>query len=265
MSRLLEIARAKQAQRRVYRNLDTLFLISHMRGFTSLLSHLLGSHPEISGYFETHASYRDVNDLLKLRTTLDSTDGLSGNESWIFDKLLDLGLEISDAVLAREDVSLLFMLREPRATLKSLIATRERYGWRLDRNEAETYYFTRLQQIGALAHRAAGGYYLDAEAIVDDSERTLAQLRRALQLSTPLQADFKIQSMTARFGLGCSSDYLKQGRIVRERERYDSIDIDSRLLARAQRAYRECRETLLERCQALVLNDSDKGPGVDPE
>jgi hypothetical protein len=259
MSRLLDIARAKQADGRVYRDLDTLFLVSHMRGFTSLLSHLLGSHPEVSGYFESHASYHEVTDLLKLRATLDATDGLSGNEKWIVDKLLNIELEISDAILAREDVSLLFMLREPRATLKSLIATRERYGWRLDRNEAETYYFTRLQQIAALARRAAGGYYLDAEAIVDDTGHALAQLSRALRLSTPLQPNFETRSMTAKLGLGCPSDYIKQGRIVREREHYDEIDIDAGLLARAQRAYRECRDILLEHSYPLALIDPEKG------
>ena len=257
MSRLLDIARAKQADGRVYRDVDTLFLVSHMRGFTSLLSHLLGSHPEVSGYFETHSSYHEVKDLLKLRATLDAADGLDGSEKWIVDKLLNGDLEISDTVLAREDVSLLFMLREPRATLKSLIATRERYGWRLDRNEAENYYFTRLQQIAALARRATGAYYLDAEAIVDDTGHTLTQLSRALRLSTPLQPNFETRSKTAMFGLGCPSDYIKQGKIVRERERYDEIEIDAGLQTRAQRAYRQCRETLLERCNPLALIDPE--------
>ena len=31
-----------------------IFLLSHMRANTSLISHILGSHPQISGYYEMH-------------------------------------------------------------------------------------------------------------------------------------------------------------------------------------------------------------------
>ena len=36
-----------------------IFLLSHMRAFTSLAGHILGSHPQINGYFEMHISYDD--------------------------------------------------------------------------------------------------------------------------------------------------------------------------------------------------------------
>ena len=253
MNRLHEIARARRGDGRIYRDLDTLFVVSHMRGFTTLLTHLLGSHPEVSGYFETHSSYHDLHDLIRLRATLDDADGLSGDEKWIVDKVLGCDLTISDAVLRREDVTLLFSLRRPLATLKSMIATRERYGWRMDRRRTTEYYFTRLAQIADFARRAPGGFYLDAEAIVERTGPTLDGLSRALNLAPPLQADFTIHSMTGKSGYGCPSDYIRQGRIVRDRERYEDIEIDPELLARAERAYRECRDILLANCTAVSL------------
>ena len=253
MNRLIEIARAKRGAGRIYRDLDTLFVVSHMRGFTTLLSHILGSHPEIAGYFETHSSYHELKDLLRLRATLDDADGLSGGERWIVDKLLGCDLKISDELLRREDVRLLFALRRPEATLKSMLATRERYGWHADRDGLVDYYFRRLPQIADIARRAPGGFYLDAEAIVDDTERSLAALTRALRLSTPLEPEFTTRSLTGKPGYGCPSEYIGRGRIVRDRERYEEIGIDAKLLQRAERAYRDCREALLANCEPLAL------------
>ena len=44
-----------------------IFLLSHIRGYTTVLGHILGSHREISGYAETWTSYQTPRDLLKLR------------------------------------------------------------------------------------------------------------------------------------------------------------------------------------------------------
>jgi len=40
-----------------------IFLLSHMRAFTSLAGHILGSHPQINGYYEMHLSYEDASAL----------------------------------------------------------------------------------------------------------------------------------------------------------------------------------------------------------
>jgi hypothetical protein len=40
-----------------------IFLLSHMRAFTSLAGHILGSHPQINGYYEMHISYEDASAL----------------------------------------------------------------------------------------------------------------------------------------------------------------------------------------------------------
>src|ERR1700753_1681333 len=45
-----------------------LFVLGHMRSYSSLLCHILGSHPEIDGYCETHVKYRTRLDLIRLRS-----------------------------------------------------------------------------------------------------------------------------------------------------------------------------------------------------
>src|SRR5262245_13075611 len=50
--------REERNLRRVRSMSSPLFVLSHMRSYSSLLSHVLGSHPEIDGYCETHLRYR---------------------------------------------------------------------------------------------------------------------------------------------------------------------------------------------------------------
>ncbi len=40
-----------------------IFLLSHMRANTSLFGHLMGSHPEVEGYYEMHIGYHSWRSL----------------------------------------------------------------------------------------------------------------------------------------------------------------------------------------------------------
>ena len=51
--RYLKGARVVLAHPSVLKRRNYIFLLSHVRGYTTLLSHILGSHREISGYAET--------------------------------------------------------------------------------------------------------------------------------------------------------------------------------------------------------------------
>jgi hypothetical protein len=62
-----------------------LFVISHMRSRSSLLSHILGSHPQVIGYSELHQSYQRWSDLLWRRTLayLERRGGYETSTFWI--------------------------------------------------------------------------------------------------------------------------------------------------------------------------------------
>ena len=50
-----------------------IFLLSHMRAFTRLAGHILGSHPQINGYYEMLISYEDAAALDRQLRGLKST------------------------------------------------------------------------------------------------------------------------------------------------------------------------------------------------
>jgi len=65
-----------------------IFLLSHMRAFTSLAGHILGSHPQINGYYEMHLSYEDASALDQQLDVYRASDALKPNSRYLFDKLL---------------------------------------------------------------------------------------------------------------------------------------------------------------------------------
>ncbi|HEX7971345.1 MAG TPA: hypothetical protein VF501_03895 [Thiobacillus sp.] len=65
-----------------------IFLLSHMRAYTSLAGHILGSHPQINGYYEMHLSYEDAAALDRQLETYKQGEVLKENSRYLFDKLL---------------------------------------------------------------------------------------------------------------------------------------------------------------------------------
>lgn len=59
-----------------------------MRACTSLAGHILGSHPQVNGYFELHISY-DSDDVLDRQLEIyKQYEPLKNGSRYLFDKLL---------------------------------------------------------------------------------------------------------------------------------------------------------------------------------
>src|SRR5262245_15964451 len=103
-----------------------IFILSHMRSGSTLLTHLLVSNPAICGYGETRTRYfsRRSLDILtgKVLYTL-GNDLLATKKQYVLDKLLhDRFIGPAGAkVLSGNDVKIIFLLREPIGTLNSLL------------------------------------------------------------------------------------------------------------------------------------------------
>src|SRR5215210_2506560 len=94
----LNLARALLAKRQY------ILFVSHMRSYSTLLGHLVGSHPQIAGYTEQHRSYGSFSDLTGLCYGVWRVSDFEVKGDYLFDKLLHDKHTISDEVLARPDV-----------------------------------------------------------------------------------------------------------------------------------------------------------------
>ena len=231
-----------------------LFVVSHMRSFSSLLCHILGSHPEISGYAEAHLSYFGRLDLQRLVRKVQDSTGNAALGRYVLDKVLHNRREIAPDILSRPEMKVVFLLRKAEDTFPSLMnmkptpdAAKRRFS---DPARALDYYAGRLSQLeryGALVD--GNGFFLESEKLIGETDRVLGDLSRWLGLKQQLNADYRTFPFTGAPGYGDPLPTIRTGRIVRdadERHRhYMATSIPQELMQQGIAAHATCRDRLV--------------------
>lgn len=225
--------------------LTRIFLLSHMRAYTSLIGHILGSHREINGYYEMQQSYLSDADLQQQLARYCEQDVIKPGSHFLFDKILHNRHQLNLELASLNQASILLALREPQQSIKSIIhlfrqkPSPQRY---VDPAQATDYYLQRLQQLATFCQFNPRRYfYFDASAIHQSSQQTLDTLSRWLQLSSPLQAQYQCFAKTGQARAGDSSEHIKTGEIQNRENQYHSIKLAPELIEMAQRQYESCR------------------------
>ena len=226
-----------------------IFLLSHMRAFTSLAGHILGSHPQINGYYEMHISYEDASALDRQLEVFRQGDVLKANSRYLFDKLLHNDYVLKPERLGLAELKILVSLAEPERTIRSIVhlfRQKEVDDLYASPVEAANYYVARVNALADFCRTADRGYYyFDAELLQAAPERLLPRLSDWLELDSPLSERYQTFSQTGKAGRGDSSERIHRGRIDRTRVDYSHIAIPEEALSAAQAAYRECREQMI--------------------
>jgi hypothetical protein len=235
-----------------------IFLLSHMRANTSLFGHLLGSHPKVEGYYELHIGYFGWKSLWRQKLLHFADHAAKPGARWMFDKLLHDGHEIAPAVLQRSGTRTVMMLRAPRQTLPSLVALYRRELPDLPESQPEgatRYYVERLATLEALSRKAGDYFYLDAECLVEETDRTLDELAAWLGFDEPIPREYRAFARTGRGGAGDTSERLRSGRVSAQTQLYNDIPFDPALLDQADVAYRRCRAALADGASRSVTRE----------
>jgi hypothetical protein len=211
------------------------FILAHMRSGSSLLSHILGSHPEIASAIETHTDYRTPVDLAELpivicrrlrRLDLDTTYAIDQINHYYVDP----------SVLPHVD-KVVILFREPSRTLPSIMERMSRW----TEETAVEYYVKRLAALCDYRQQLHNPpLCLEYEDLTQRTGETLAALARHFELSAPLQPSYRTTAVTQRFG--DNSQNIVSGKIIATKPR--TIAISTTALARCQAAYERCREQL---------------------
>lgn len=236
-----------------------LLLLTHPRCYSTLLCHILGSHPQICGYAEGMISYETPLDLLRLNANMARVGNYRGDCEYVLDKILYNNFDVSDAVLGLDWVTPIFLIREPVPAIESYVRLRigehERgiSDWgaggadpAVQAEFAATYYAARLTSLRAILARleAMGrrGVFLTAESLVTETAPVFRLLERELGLIEPLREEYQLFPYTGTPGIGDTSPVIRSGRIVRERDDRDETPVPIRpdLLDRARQVYEGC-------------------------
>jgi hypothetical protein len=226
-----------------------IFLLSHMRAFTSLAGHILGSHPQINGYYEMHISYEDASALDRQLEVFRQGDVLKADSRYLFDKLLHNDYVLKSERLGLAELKILVSLAEPEHTIRSIVhlfAQKPDPDLYASPVEAANYYVARVKALADYCRTADRGYcYFDAELLQAAPERLLPRLTDWLELDSPLSERYEVFSQTGKARRGDTSERVRSGRIDRTRVDYSHIEIPEEVLRAAREVHRACREEIV--------------------
>lgn len=222
-----------------------LFMVSHMRSRSSVLSHILGNNPEVYGYKELHISYKGRISLINMQIELKKELKSKLRNNYLFDKILH-NWPISDEVLNNAQPKIIFLLREPEETIKSIINMGVKTG--IDRykvpEEVTEYYCKRLRKMEQLSYRVGKGYlFIESTDLIKNSEATLIQITEWLSLKEPLTTTYSTFNDTGVLGYGDPLENIKSG-VLKATKSYPSIIVPEHLLQKAEDSYKKCKATL---------------------
>jgi len=218
-----------------------LFLLGHMRSYSSVLSHILGSHAQIDGYCETHTRYRTYLDLWKLHRRVRKLTGEPLNGDYVLDKVLH-DYPMARSILDSSRTRALVLVRRPRDTVRSIIEiglNRSPVAWHRDFELVARYYEMRLAGLLRLTEALRGRVvFLEAETLLSNTREVLDQLGAFLELQSPLRSEYRRFTHPGEPGFGDPNS--------------TAVSLPRPLITRLQNAYDFWCAAIRKSCPAIV-------------
>lgn len=241
--------------RALLRRTRHILLFSHERSYSSLLGHLLGSHPEITGYSEQHRSYLSDDDLAESCCEVWRLSDHRIKGRYVFDKLLHNEQLVNDHILQRRTIYPLYGLREPIGSVRSLVAMAQRAptkkNWRSNPESAAHHLFNRYAALAELSRRRERAAVLFMDSIVSDTRPTLDALGDYLGLRSPIPSEYGSFSKTGVGRFGDPMGPIASGSVQAQRPGHD-VDVPDELADRLWRSYAKTADELSLRCTSSV-------------
>jgi len=230
-----------------------LFIISHMRSRSTLLSHVLGSHPEISGYVETHIRYRGALDFLRLRRRVSVATGRKVLTRYVMDKLVASDC-IDSALIDKMGISPIFLVRKPEDSIRSTCTMMQPRNPQKYLDKSFKYYVQRVRWLEhCCATLSTKGIFIESASLISRTAEVFQLIQEQLKLSVPLTESYQVFRETGQAVMGDPSKMIKEGQIIRDgRKSYEGeFVVPPEMLAEARAAYESCVAVLSQRCWHL--------------
>ena len=212
------LLRSKKKQQQV-------FLMGHPRSGSSLVMHLLTTNNEILGFGEYLTKYYNSRTLLKAEFDIRrKTHQLFSSYGYIANQINHHSITPNKELLIDENIKVIFLIREPEASLSSWKIFSEKKGKPMSIETISEFYIERLEYLGQLANHlpAENWCYLKYEDLIENPEISLEKLSRFLKLSDPLKSNYRLQGFTQVWG--DSSENITKGEIFKTSSKQFSID-----------------------------------------
>jgi hypothetical protein len=187
-----------------------------------VLSHLLGSNPRILGYSELHMSYLSQTDVIRMRETLHQEFNCNLHDKYLLDKILHNRYIIRNEMFEIMKPKIIFLLREPKATIKSIINMGHVLGheWHTSQEKASEYYCSRLLNLEKYASEIGGDFFfIESDNLINNTDCILDSLSHWLNLNDSLQKNYATFANTGRVGYGDFSNNISSGVLKKRKKR----------------------------------------------
>ena len=227
------------------------FILSHMRSGSTLLMHLLASHPEILGAGERNLRYETAADLRKLEVVAFTLGRQFVRDyDYVVDQINHSRFVPRPELLDEPRLLKIFLVREPAPTIASIVEVLGAiYGTTL--NEAVDYYLERLPALAECARRVADRsscLLLAYEDLVSSPTAVLGRIESFLGLQSPLEQTYRTFAFTGK--RGDPSRWIHSGR-VRTDLPPRGVDLDPSTVDLLSEAYVRSLAKLREHCLTL--------------
>lgn len=244
--------------------LKCIFVLAHMRSGSYLLVHLLSANRDVCGFRETHIDYRTKHDLSRLSYWVPyklRRFPLPGRETYVLDKIVhDSHLRIDDLpVLCARDVKVIFLIRDPRGALRSLMESLN-----YDSHRAVRYYCDRLSTLAQYARcfaESGSCALITYEHMLWRTEEVFGLLESYLELEHPLSEQYPLLRTTGAAGVGDFSAKLFSGQICRDATRVTMPAMEAGLSEEAMEAFQTCLRIMVRCC--ITADQVDGLPSCD--
>ncbi len=236
-----------------------LFILSHMRSGSSLLTHILISNPAIKGYGESHIQYESEADLKSLMyktyfhnqefTNLKDLGKLRMNHTYILDKLLHDKKLLNKNLLKKKNFYFIFLIREPQRSLMSMLDHKSHW----TEEDAVSYYTQRLlslSEYSQLINDKKRSFLLNYDQLINKSETVFSSLQNFLKTREAFSENYQILKTTGKRHVGDFKENIRSGRIIRN-PRPLNFSISPDLIDKATNHFNDSYAILQKCCQTL--------------
>jgi hypothetical protein len=228
------------------------FILASRRAGSTLLSHIITSHPDFIGAGETHTTYSTEADLPKLiPRTSQLLRRLQLKGKYIVDKITMDEYILDDQLLLSP---LIFkcpiLIRAPEGALKSFM------NWYDVRDDvALEVYLSRLETLArygdVLQKRAL---LVEYDNLLDHPDETLAALTRFFEVEQLFSGTYATHKATGK--VGDASPNIFSRRIIRTRSH--NVSISAEVMGNAEEAFQKCKRALLSSGVLPAIMQRDK-------
>ncbi len=219
-----------------------LFVLAHPRSGSTVLTHILHSHPAIAGFGEHHVSYETEADLARLEARVAFFAHEPGLRTpWVLDKLVWNQHRLAPAILRAPSSRFVFLVRRPEETFDSYRRMFPQFPTDADRFRSYRRRMNGLVELAEGIDDPERAFFLTYDDLVDKTDTSLDALTAFLELASPLEPDYGLTSKTGSQSWGDPSENIKAGRILRLDR---SSAIDPEVATAADKLYRETVRTI---------------------